>query len=144
MQPAGRRSVGKCLQFLLIQLGKPAPKDTGSTEWGCRWKDERGRTLKSSLKLFSSSPSSAATRDEKTEETEKQQSLINCLEQPQRKASLAPQAASVSTSSQELILLPHTPSTPTYPLPGCFSSCPMRNASIMENLSNSRLNQQQS
>lgn len=61
LQPAGRRSVGKCLQFLLTQLGKPAPKI-----WGALSEDVGGRTKggghrkKSPLKFFPSSSSSAA------------------------------------------------------------------------------------
>lgn len=78
------------LAILVDSNRKPAPKIWGALSGDVGGKTKSGGTLKSPLKFFPSSSSSAATRDEKTEGTEKQQSLINWLEQPQRKMSLTP------------------------------------------------------
>lgn len=78
------------LAILVDSARKASSKDMGSTEWGCWWKDEREKTQKKKpVKVLPLIFFQCSSRDEKTEGIEKQQSLINWLEQPQRKASLA-------------------------------------------------------
>lgn len=77
------------LAILVDSARKASSKDTGSTEWGCRWKDRKGKDTEKPVEVPSRISSSAATREEKTQGTAKQQSLINWLEKPQRKGSLA-------------------------------------------------------
>lgn len=66
LQPAGRRSVGKCLPSLLNQVEKQLfPKMRGAPSGGEGGRTERGRTPKCQLKLLLPLSSSAVTREEK-------------------------------------------------------------------------------